>query len=440
MLTATSFPADTSKATDVTKGGRRQILCFMRMPPDLDGHGGSQRARYLLDALLPHGDVHFVLLYRHHDLECADATLESIAPLVASSRRICIAGWAATMRAPLGIIPIGVWNIVRMGSQEAPRLSTRELKQIADQLPLRDPDLIFAGRLCTAFIVQSMIDRGLLKSSLKVADYDDLMSKFKARQVADAANKLGFKRRLSARWDVRLIERAEEAIARSWHGVSVCTDEDAASLRSAHAATTVVKVPNVVQRTLLEPRLHSQTFSILFAGNLRFTPNIDGLKFFADVAWPLVRKALPNAEVIVVGMNPSADVAALCKYHGFALHPNVPTMKPYYENCDVIIAPILFGSGTRIKILEAMAYGRAVVSTPMGAEGMGLEDGKHLLLADTMEAFAAALVRVANDPGLRQRLVSNAYRFQQEHYTPAAINRSVAVLLEQSAATASSRG
>ncbi|MDQ6680927.1 MAG: glycosyltransferase family 4 protein, partial [Pseudomonadota bacterium] len=335
----------------------RQILCVMRMPPDLDGHGGSQRAWRLVEALRPHGKVHFVLVYRSQDDDCVYTSLAPLEPLVESITRINVAGWQGTLKRPFGFIPAKLCDLYNMRSHEAPQLSHAELAGIAERLPLRNPDIVFAGRLCSAVIMQSLMDRGLLSSTLRLVDFDDIMSKFRMRQARSSGSTMNFFRRAHARVDGRIIARAEKQMARSWHGVSVCTDEDVASLRAAHPDATVIKIPNVVCRDFLPPRVRDGEFRLLFAGNLSFSANTEGLRVFVEHGWPQLLRLVPEAKLTVVGLNPSTEVVDLATAHGFPLHANVPSLQPFYADCDVVIAPILFGSGTRIKILEAMAYG-----------------------------------------------------------------------------------
>ena len=411
--------------------GERQILCVMRMPPDLNGHGGSQRAWHLVEALRPHGQVHFVLVFRDVDRDCLSTSLTDLEPLVASVTRINIAGWCPNRRKLLGVFHPDFANVYRMGSQEAPVLSRQELSGIADQLPIRNPDMVFAGRLCSAVIVQALIDHNFVSAPLRLVDYDDIMSKFRVRQMRNEGATMGRQWRALAPLDVHLIARAERRIARSWHGVSVCTDEDVASLRETNPGTRVCKIPNVLEREWLPPRPRDDQFRLLFVGNLGFGPNVSGLQAFIEQSWPGLLKAVPGITLTIAGFNPPPGLIALAERHGLGLHANVPSLKPFYEQSDVVIAPILFGSGTRIKILEAMAYGRPVVSTSMGAEGMGLESGKQLLLADTMDEFAAALVALARDRAFAEALAENARDYQQAHYRPAAINAAVASMIAQ---------
>ena len=408
----------------------------MRMPPDPNGHGGSQRMWHLVEALRPHGLLHFVLIFRDVDRDCKTASLAKLEPLVASVTRINIPGWNPNRRKLLGVLHPDFANIFRMRSQEAPVLSRRQLSEVASRLPIRRPDMVFAGRLCSAVVVQALIDRGLLSAPLRLVDYDDVMSKYRRRQIRNEGRIMRRQWRALAPLDVRFIARAERRIARSWHGVSVCTDEDVASLRESNPGTSVVKIPNVLDRELLRLRQRDGSFRVLFVGNLGFGPNVSGLKTFIDQAWPRLLEAVPETTLTIVGFNPPPDLTALAERHGFAMHANAASLRPFYEQCDVVIVPILFGSGTRIKILEAMAYGRPVVSTPMGAEGMGLEGGQQLLLADTMDEFAGALVSLARNPDLAERLVENARSYQQLNYRPAAINAAVATMIDHGRAAA----
>lgn len=404
----------------------------MRMPPDPNGHGGSQRAWHLVEALRQAGDVHFVLVFRDDDHDCINTPLAALEPLVKSVTRINIGGWRGFDGRQFGIFHPGLFEFVKMRSAEAPKLRRQELTGIAAQLPVTSVDMIFAGRLCCAVILQSLIDLKLVSGTCKIVDFDDLMSKFRRLQLQNAGASLGRQGRLMAQLDVRLIARAERRIAETWHGASVCTDEDVSALLRMAPLAEVAKIPNVVERPLLPPRAPDGKFRILFIGNLGFAANSEGLTRFIDDAWPRLLQLCPQAELTIVGINPDARIAALAQTHGIALARDVPEVEPYYRACDAVIVPILFGSGTRIKILEAMAYGRAVVSTPVGAEGMGLEQDVHLLLAASIAQFAEVLTRLANDPELRQRLTLAAREFQQRNFAKSALASALARLIAAS--------
>jgi glycosyltransferase involved in cell wall biosynthesis len=406
----------------------------MRMPPDRDGHGGSQRAWHLIEALRRQGEVHFVLMFRDQDQDCMATSLAPLAGRVASVTRINIPDWQTADAAKLRVIHPRLWDLMRVRSIEAPRFSGVVLRRIAASLPLHVPDLVFAGRLCCAVMLQDLIDRRLLRTPRRLVDFDDIMSNFRLRQAVDAEYR--WKGQVVARIDAALIQRSEGRIATTWDATSVCSDEDVAQLRAAYPAAQVSKVPNIAIRHAPDedsrPRRPDGWFRVLFVGNLSFAPNVAGLIGFVTQAWPLLRQQVPQAVLTVAGFCPKPEIRALAVSAGFELHADVPSLAPFYRETDVTIAPILFGSGTRIKILEAMAFGRTVVSTTVGAEGMGLEHGRHLLIADTMPGFADALSRLAKDPALRQSLAAAAHAYQRAQFGPAAIDDAINAMIRGS--------
>jgi polysaccharide biosynthesis protein PslH len=159
----------------------------------------------------------------------------------------------------------------------------------------------------------------------------------------------------------------------------------------------------------------------VFSGNLEYHPNIEAVRWFRTRVWPRVRENAPGAEWRLLGSNPAA-VAAFTRGD-----PRIRVVGPVEDaiaslaEAKVCIAPLLSGSGTRFKILEAWAAGRAVVSTTLGAEGLGARDGEHLLLADDPKDFADAVLRLWNDPSLRARLGDAGRSHYQDRFTwPAA--------------------
>jgi glycosyltransferase involved in cell wall biosynthesis len=400
----------------------------MRMPPDLQGHGGSQRAWHLVEALRPHGEIHFVLLCK--DQEFAGVDLAALTPLVASITRINLGGAADLTGGRLISRGPSLGMTLTLQSHEAPRLNAAALRRIAALLPLRDPDLIFAGRLGAAVIMQALIDRRLLHAAPRVVDFDDIMSQFRRRQLGSAGPSYSLPRRLLVRLDAAILARAERRIATLWQGVGVCSEADARRLVAAGTTAVIVKLPNVVVHPMLPTRRPDGNFNLLFVGNLSFSPNQDGLTAFVEQAWDDVLDSVPQARLAVVGFKPSGAIRALVGAHRrLSLHADVPDVTPFYAAADVVIAPIRFGSGTRIKILEAMAFGRAVVSTSLGAEGLGLEHRRHLMIADSMQDFVDALAELARHPARRRAIALAARQFQEREFSPAAMQSAVAALL-----------
>src|SRR5947209_3895560 len=119
---------------------------------------------------------------------------------------------------------------------------------------------------------------------------------------------------------------------------------------------------------------------IIFTGAMSYYPNVDAVLFFAEKCWPLIRARVPAATWLIVGSEPLPEVQKLADLPGVLITGSVPDVKPYLARSAVAIAPLLIGGGTRLKILEALAMQKAVVSTSLGSEGLSVVPGKHLIL------------------------------------------------------------
>jgi len=135
-----------------------------------------------------------------------------------------------------------------------------------------------------------------------------------------------------------------------------------------------------------------------------YPPNIDALRYFFREIHPRVARAVPGVRVLVVGRSPTPEVLAWSSRPGVTVTGSVPDVRPYLAEATLVVVPLRVGGGTRIKILECLAAGRAVVSTSVGAEGLGLRHGEQLMLADDPESFARHTADLLEDRALRQRL------------------------------------
>ena len=143
---------------------------------------------------------------------------------------------------------------------------------------------------------------------------------------------------------------------------------------------------------------------IVFVGAMDYTANIDAVTHFARQIWPRIRERVPELSFTIVGRNPAPAVTALRGQPGIEVSGTVSDVRPYYREAFVVVVPLRLGSGTRLKILEAMAAGVPVVSTTLGAEGLEAKPGEEILIADTPEDTAEAIVRLRRTPELRQAL------------------------------------
>jgi glycosyltransferase involved in cell wall biosynthesis len=155
--------------------------------------------------------------------------------------------------------------------------------------------------------------------------------------------------------------------------------------------------------------------TLLFTGTMNYAPNSEGILWFASRIWPEILALRPDARLLIVGRDPPPRVRELAA-SGVEVTGEVPDVAPYFARATVAVVPLRSGGGSRLKVLEALAAGRAVVSTSVGAEGLELEHGVHLLLEDEPGAFAAATLRLLDDAELRARLAAAGHRRVEEHY------------------------
>jgi glycosyltransferase involved in cell wall biosynthesis len=159
------------------------------------------------------------------------------------------------------------------------------------------------------------------------------------------------------------------------------------------------------------------TNNVLFTGALAYYPNVDAVIYFWKEIWPHVLKLNSSAKLIVAGRTPSRDISALAASAGFKLVADPDDMRAIAAQCSVSICPLRIGSGTRLKILEAMAFGSPVVSTSIGCEGLAVEDERDLLIRDDPAEFAFAVHRVLKDADLWRKLRENGRQLVTERYS-----------------------
>ena len=234
------------------------------------------------------------------------------------------------------------------------------------------------------------------------------------RRVA-ASNKSTAKRAFNL-MESRKLKRLE---VNAWNQATVClaTSERDADLMRQLTSTRVEVVPNGVdldafgdvRKTVPRP------YHVVFTGAMRHQPNTDGASWYVREVHPLVQREAPDASITIVGADPPAAIRALSSA-SVDITGQVDDVRPYLSAARVAVVPLWSGGGTRLKILEAFAAGRPVVSTTIGAEGIAVRDGEHLLLADTPEAFAEAIIRLFNDDALAASLGSAGRQLAEESY------------------------
>jgi polysaccharide biosynthesis protein PslH len=239
--------------------------------------------------------------------------------------------------------------------------------------------------------------------------------------------------RLPARWPAALysslqtprLKHFEAETCRTADVVTCVSAEDAATLRQLAPGVQPVVVPNGIdfdsyQTAAPRPELKN-TCLLAFTGKMDYRPNIDAAVWFIGDIWPRIRAARPEAQFFVVGQKPPERLRQLHGQNGVVVTGAVDDPRPYIAAAAVYVAPLRMGGGTRFKLLEAMALGRPIVSTTLGAEGFAVQSGRELLLADTPAEFAAAVLKLLEAPATAQAVAQTGRAFAQASYDWSAI-------------------
>jgi polysaccharide biosynthesis protein PslH len=210
--------------------------------------------------------------------------------------------------------------------------------------------------------------------------------------------------------------RYERATLAKFHHVIAVSEYDRQQMLKMNPACQITVVPTGVdtQRFNVAPASTTSRPRVVFTGSMDWEPNIDAVEYFCSQIWPDIRKEFPDAIFQIVGRNPFPKVQRLAS-ESVQVTGTVPSVAEYLEKASVVIVPLRIGGGTRLKIFEAMAMGKALVSTSIGAEGLDVESGRDLLLADDASSFADAVILLLRDAAIRRRLEQAAVQLAA-HY------------------------
>jgi polysaccharide biosynthesis protein PslH len=216
-------------------------------------------------------------------------------------------------------------------------------------------------------------------------------------------------RRRGLRLEAARFERHDRRTLPLYDRLVAVSEQDAAEARRL-ADVPVDVVPNGARLQAPTPEVDGPP-TLLFTGTMSHPPNAEGIVWFAREVWPHV----PDARLLVVGRDPPESVRRLASDR-IEVTGVVADVRPYFARATAVVVPLLSGGGTRMKILEAFAAGRAVVSTSIGAEGLEVSPGKHLLIADGAAAFGEKTRQLVDDGELRTALAAEARTLVEERY------------------------
>lgn len=223
-------------------------------------------------------------------------------------------------------------------------------------------------------------------------------------------------RRLFSLVEFRKLRREE---IQFWRGATCCiaTSKVDSELVASHINRDVPVIPNGVDLEYFQySAAEGKQDSVVFVGAMRYRPNADAAHWFVEQILPIIRVSVPDVTFTIVGADPPADLMALADCPNVSVTGTVADIRPWLQSAQVAVVPLRIGSGTRIKILEAFAASRPVVSTTIGATGIEVEHRTNLLLADDARGFAASVIELLTQPERAARLASNATSLVRKQY------------------------
>ena len=390
----------------------RKLLFITPMVPGLPTSGSTMRAGMVLQALMKSFEVHVLLIplgsrAAHRTLPEQFGDLRSRFLVVDDSARVL----APQIEAVDGPAADAGDTAVNAFVEET-LLPWRQIRF----------DAVHIYRLELAPFARAF-DGATVKRFLDIDDVESITSDRLAKLYRrnDRISLAQSSRRYAAVHRLR-----EERCLRSFEGVFVCSSNDAVLLRRMYRCPAFV-LPNTVPMPPVVPSRRHEALRILFVGSMDYHPNEDAALQLADVVLPCIHRFCHcPVQVLIVGNRPRDSVLALGNRRGITVTGCVDSVTPYYRQATVAVVPLRAGGGTRIKILEAAAHRVPIVSSPVGAEGLEVADGRELLLAHTPEQMAGKCVRLWQDRGLRSRIIRNAFSWVRRKHTASALVRALA--------------
>jgi glycosyltransferase involved in cell wall biosynthesis len=238
--------------------------------------------------------------------------------------------------------------------------------------------------------------------------------------------------RLVAWREYKTIARAERRFTELADHVLTVSDDDRRSFLEFLPDDKVTTVPTGVDLEYYRPRPLAETPTLVFTGSMDWIPNEDAILHFAEEILPLIQLQVPDVSLYVVGREPSRKILALAAQNpAIRVTGAVGDIRPYVHAASAYIVPLRIGSGTRIKIFEAMAMGMPVVSTTIGAEGLPVQHGKNVLLGDTPADFAARTIELLQHRSARERMGRAARALVESQYSWSTVTNVVETTLDR---------
>lgn len=212
-----------------------------------------------------------------------------------------------------------------------------------------------------------------------------------------------------------------------------CSQLDSERLRKIDPTVLAEEIPNGVDIEYFHPMETPQvTKSLVFAGGLKWYPNQKAMLYFAKEVWPLLKREIPDVSMDVIGQSPpDALVELSARDSAFRVHGFVDDVRPYLDRAAVYVCPITDGGGTKLKILDALAMGKAVVADPVACEGINVTANENVLFASSPEEYLKAIRHLLDNPDIRKKAGESARQLILEQYSYANIGKKLSHIYRQ---------
>lgn len=220
------------------------------------------------------------------------------------------------------------------------------------------------------------------------------------------------------RWEHNVVERAALSMT--------CSDREQKLLQPMCPSLPIFVVPNAIDTDEYAGHFAEEPNTVIYMGGMDWYPNRDAVEYFVERILPALQRSVPDVRFVVAGRNPSAEFRArFAGVPSISFSGTVPDMRPLIGSASVCVVPLRMGSGTRLKILEAAAMSKPVVSTSLGAEGLDFIDGRDILIRDAPTQFAHSVAELLHDSAKRSTLGAAAHNVVIEKYGMTALRSSI---------------
>jgi glycosyltransferase involved in cell wall biosynthesis len=385
-----------------------RILFLTYGAPGTPDRGASVRDRELILRVAKRHHVSVLPVLKSAQHESTDGALnancEVLPPVVVDERRVAVARRAARhvwCRRPLAALP---WITDELLQRVSGAIGDRDFDIVQIEHSLLAPCLEAVPRRCHGVLSLHNVGTFQYRSMGLVAGSAHERALFSLKA-----------------W---LLLRLESSYAPRFDGVVVVSEDERQLLGRISPGATATVVPNGVDLAAHSPLADDgHPGTLLFVGNLEYPPNAEAVVEFCTTTLPHLRARIPEARLLVVGPGAPTSVRALAS-EGVEVLGRVDRLEEYYRRAQVVVVPLRAGGGTRLKALEAMAFGRCVVSTPFGVKGLHVTDGREILLAEPGAPFARRVEQALCSAELRATIGKRGRRLvEREHNWDACADR-----------------